>query len=301
MFRGKDELLSAARNHGLVLGREEFVLNESGLDFIAGFGRDAAGTEWVLRVPRRADVLTSAEYEARALGLVRDRLPVAVPDWKVNEPQLIAYPRLPGMPAATIEPEVPGYVWVIDPQRPSENFLESFASTVAALHAIDPEAASAAGLRQQSPAEVRHAMSVQMAETRRMLRVSEETWARWQRWVAEDYFWPAHSTLVHGDLHPGHILVDRDERVTGLLDWTEAEVSDPSIDFTLTYATLGPSVLKDVLHRYERAGGTPWPRMAEHIAERWSAYPVMTAAFVARTGEESHLVWAQSMLDGQGR
>jgi macrolide phosphotransferase len=299
MIRGKDELLGAARNHGLVLARDGFVLNESGLDFIAGFGRDAAGTEWVLRVPRRADVLTSADYEVRALSLVRERLPVAVPDWKVNEPQLIAYPRLPGVPAATIDPEVPGYVWVIDPQSPSETFLTSFAETVAALHVIDPEAATDAGLRQQSPAEARHAMSVQMEETRRMLRVSEKVWTRWQRWVAADDFWPPHSTLVHGDLHPGHILVDDDERVTGLLDWTEAEVSDPSIDFTLTYATLGPQVLEDVLRRYERAGGTTWPRMAEHVAERWSAYPVMTAAFVARTGEESHLVWAQSMLDGQ--
>lgn len=300
MIRGKDDLLGAARNHGLLLSREGFELNESGLDFIAGFGRDEAGTDWVLRVPRRADVLTSAEYEARVLALVRDRLPVSVPDWKVNEPEIIAYPRLPGVPAATIDPEVPGYVWVIDPQNPSERFLDSFARAIAALHAVDPDRASTAGLRHQSPAEARHTMSVQMHEARRMLRVPEKTWVRWQKWVADDDLWPVHSALTHGDLHPGHILVDEEERVTGLLDWTEAEVSDPGADFTLTYATLGKDVLKDLLRRYERAGGTTWPRMANHIVERWSAYPVVTAAFVARTGEESHLVWAQSMLDGRG-
>lgn len=297
MIRGKDDLLGAARNHGLVLERDGFELNESGTDFIAGFGRDADGMHWVLRVPRRADVLTSAEYEARALELVRPHLPVAVPDWKVNEPQLIAYPRLPGVPAATIDPEVPGYVWVIDPQAPSDVFLGSLARTVAALHAIDPDEAVAAGLRQQSPSEARHAMSVQMDETRRVLRVSEKVWKRWQSWVGEDTFWPAHSTVIHGDLHPGHILVDGDQRVTGILDWTEAEVSDPAIDFTLTYATLGMDILKEILRRYERSGGTTWSRMADHVVERWLAFPVTTAMFAARTGEHSHLVWAQSMLD----
>lgn len=299
MFRGKDHLLDAARNNGLAIRREGFELNESGLDFIAGFGRDAEGMEWVLRAPRRADVVIAAEYEARVLELVRRHLKVDVPDWRINDPQLIAYPRLPGVPAATIDPEVPGYVWEIDPQNPPETFLQSLAQTIAALHRIDPDEAAAAGLRLQSAAEARHAMSAQMEEARRMLRIREEIWTRWQRWVDNDTFWPAHSTFIHGDLHPGHVLVDKRGWVTGLLDWTEGEVSDPGTDFALIYATLGLEVLKDILHRYERAGGTTWARMADHVVERWAAFPVATATFVARTGEESHLVWAQSMLDSQ--
>ena len=41
----------------------------------------------------------------------------------------------------------------------------------------------------------------------------------------------AHATMIHGDLHPGHIMVDNQANVTGLIDWTEATHSDPSMDF----------------------------------------------------------------------
>ena len=52
--------------------------------------------------------------------------------------------------------------------------------------------------------------------------VADELWNRWQQWLENDELWPQHATMIHGDLHPGHIMVDNEVNVTGLIDWTEA-------------------------------------------------------------------------------
>jgi macrolide phosphotransferase len=253
----------------------------------------------VLRAPRRPDVVEAAARESRILGLVRGCVPVDVPEWRVHTPELIAYPRLAGTPAATVDAIAKGYAWSIDPHSPGEPFLASLAGALAALHGIDPAAAAAAGVRVQSPAAARQAMAEAMDETRSLLHVRDGTWRRWQGWIADDTYWPPHATLVHGDLHPPHILVDPGHRVTGLLDWTEAEVTDPATDFALLYGIMGEVVVAPLIARYRQAGGRVWPRMQEHIIARWSAYPVTIARFVLRTGEVAHLELARMLLAAQ--
>ncbi len=196
MTRRDDGLLASARTHGLPLISDSLELNESGLDFVAGFAKDRNGVEWVLRIPRRADVLSAAEYESQVLALVRPYLDVAIPDWKVHTADLIAYPRLIGTPAATLDTATSSYAWHIDPQSPSPVFLDSLAHTLATLHAIPSERAGEAGLRIQSPAEARHTLAAQMRETRRIIKVPDAIWTRWQRWMADDTFWPDASALL---------------------------------------------------------------------------------------------------------
>src|SRR3954469_15086794 len=78
----EETVAAIARRHGLALAGD-IELNDLGLDFRAAFASDEGGTAWVLRIPRRLDVLPRAENEARVLGLVKRRLPVEVPDWWV--------------------------------------------------------------------------------------------------------------------------------------------------------------------------------------------------------------------------
>ena len=82
----------------------EIERNDLGLDFLAAFMTDETGQAWVLRNPRRPDVLPRAENEARVLGLLKGRLPVEVPDWRIVTPELIAYPPLAGTTAVTVDP-----------------------------------------------------------------------------------------------------------------------------------------------------------------------------------------------------
>src|SRR3954452_18379336 len=117
-------ITAIARRHGLVLVGE-IELNDIGLDFRAAFATDESGMEWVLRLPRRPDVLPRAENEARVLRLLKGRLPAEVPDWRIFTPELIAYPRLAGTTALTIDPATKEPTWHIDKEAPA--FAASFA------------------------------------------------------------------------------------------------------------------------------------------------------------------------------
>jgi macrolide phosphotransferase len=140
-----------------------------------------------------------------------------------------------------------------------------------------------------------------MDRSREVLDVPDSVWRRWQTWLADGTYWPDHSALIHGDLHPAHILVDGGHRVTGLLDWTEAHVADPATDFTLQFATMGHGPLAALLDRYEAAGGRVWARMRGHIAETWSAYPAVVAAFALLTGEDGPRQLGQTLVDAAAK
>jgi macrolide phosphotransferase len=301
MINSVKGFLSAAREHGLLLNATSRDLDESGAEFLVMYAVDEHGVPWVLRTPRRADILARIEVENRALELVRSRLPVSVPEWCIRGPELIAYPRLPGEPAAVMDEEGKQYLWRFNAGKPPVTLLESLAAAMVALHAIDPTEARTAGLPTESPYQVRQRLAEQMERTRDFLDVPDATWRRWQRWVSDASYWPPYTVLIHGDLHAGHVLIDREHRVTGLLDWTEARVSDPAADFILLYDPLGADVLADLITRYERSGGRVWARMHEHIVERWYAYPVAVAEWARGTGEEEHRRFGQWILDENSR
>ena len=51
------------------------------------------------------------------------------------------------------------------------------------------------------------------------------------------------AVLVHGDLHLRHVLVDAAGHATGVIDWGDSCVADPSVDLSFGYAALaGPAL-----------------------------------------------------------
>ncbi|MEF3306484.1 macrolide 2'-phosphotransferase [Paenibacillus sp. GYB003] len=291
-----DAMISAAARNGLRLNRTTAEVNESGMDFLVAFATDEAGQAWVLRKPRRSDVWERAENERKALELVRANVPVRVPDWRICTPELIAYPLLEGRPVATVDPAGGGYAWQYEQHTLPEPFFDSLAETLAALHGIDHGAAAEAGVRVKSPQEAREAFSANIEDIKRSFAIPDRLQERWSRWLDTDSYWPGHSTFNHGDLHPPHILVDETKRVSGLIDWTEAECADPGKDFVIFYALFGMEGLRDLLRRYETFGGRVWPRMHEHIAEQWAAYPALVAKFALVTGKPSDMEMAKGMI-----
>jgi macrolide phosphotransferase len=297
MLDTPSKLFDAAARHGLHLG-SDIRLDASGADFVVAHALDDQDRHWVLRSPRRADVLKRARTEHAALQLVHRELPVAVPEWQVFSSELIAYLRLPGEPAATIDMEAGGYVWRFDAAAPPAAFLGSLAHTLVSLHTVPRSRAAAVGLPIEEPVQVREQWSRRMVVAREMLEVPDSVWLRWQNWLAEDSYWPSHTVLIHGDLHPPHILIDEEHRVVGLLDWTEARVSDPATDFTLLFATLGREAVETVLRQYQRAGARISPRMLDHIEESWHAYPAVLAEFARESGERGPRELAQALIAG---
>ncbi|MCY8643266.1 macrolide 2'-phosphotransferase [Bacillus haynesii] len=291
-----EHTLKLAEKHGLRLKRKHAEINESGMDFQVVFAEDEAGKRWVVRKPRRDDVIERAVYEGKVLKLLQNRLPAAVPDWRIHTPELIAYPKLPGVPAAVIDMEIKNYVWNMDHEPPAEAFVKSLAKTLVLLHSIDHKAAEEAGMHVMNPDDVRQSKADQMEWIKRELGVSGELWERWQKWLSDDSYWPEYTAFIHGDLHPPHILIDQHQSIIGLLDWTEAKIADPAKDFLLYETSLGGAETARLIAYYEEEGGRVWPRMKEHITELQAAYGIEIGMFALQTKQEEHLKMALDAL-----
>ncbi|WP_339149953.1 MULTISPECIES: macrolide 2'-phosphotransferase [unclassified Sutcliffiella] len=296
----KEKVIEIAKDNGLDILADSLTFNESGLDFLVVFAEDAKGEEWVLRFPRREDVMASTKKEKRTLDLVREQLTVEAPNWLIYNDSLIAYNRLTGVPAATVDPEAQAYIWVLDEKNVPTLFNETLAEALVSLHRIDREKARAAGLPVETHEETRENMAKRMKKVKEEFHVNPELWQRWQDWLGNDSLWPKQTALVHGDLHAGHILIDEENRVTGFIDWTEAAVGDIAIDFVAHYRTFGEDVLKELIHHYEKAGGYVWPGMAQHVVELTAAYPIAIAEFAIKSGLEEYMDMAKQVLGGNG-
>jgi macrolide phosphotransferase len=286
------QVRALAASHGLeIVG--PVSINELGLDFRVISVATTDGTPWILRVPRRPDVLKKIEKEARTLSFLKERLPFAVPDWRVVTSTLVAYPMLTDTTAIVVDAASGTSEWKID--QGSTVFASSFASALAALHALPIEAAGAAGIQVRTPEEARKAVADDIARVRQAFDVSEALVRRWQAWLDDDC-WPNFCAPVHGDLYVGHVLVDVDGRVTGMIDWTEARVDDPAIDMTAHLMIFGEAGLEKLIEDYADAGGRVWPRMGHHVAERLATFPVTYALFALESGDSKHAEAARQML-----
>lgn len=287
-----------AAAHDLELDAASIELNDSGLDFLGAMAADADGRRWMIRLPRRPDAWKRAEREGRVLRLIAPLLPVAVPDWKVATPEIIAYPLLAGTPAATVDPAIGDYGWHIDPQNPTGTFIRSGAAALAALHRVPVDALAPAGVEPRGGEAVRRGMAGQVDMVAREFSVAPGLLDAWRRWLGDDALWPDFATIVHGDMHPGHMLVEgADHRLTGLIDWTEVEVGDPAGDFVTIRVAFGAEVLQRTLDAYEEAGGRVWPGMARQVEARWLLRGAQYALFALSSGDPAHREAAQGSLD----
>lgn len=291
-----EQVIEKAKQHGLIVKENTLKRNESGLDFQVVFAADVEGEKWVLRFPRRPDVVPTAKKEKGILDLIEEKIPIQTPKWVIFSEELIAYKLLEGVPAGTIDPKAKAYVWELDEKNVPDTFHETLASNMAALHRVNHEEAREAGLSVRAPDELRNSMKERMDKVKSKYGVSEELWNRWQKWLANDSLWPKQTALIHGDLHAGHILIDEEARVTGFIDWTEARVDDPAHDFVSHLAAFGEAALKKLIDEYQKAGGYVWPLMFEHIVEQLSAYPIAIAEFAMKSGSDEFSAMAKQAL-----
>lgn len=162
--------------------------------------------EWILRVARRDVVAARYGVETRLLPELAPLLPLPVPEPVRSGPGWILTRRLSGEPFAGNANAAP---------------LGDF---VASLHAFSISRARELGARN-------HELAPSIDRFRKrvlpLLDRNERTAAR--RLLDEHEAASFEPRLVHADLGPWNVLVDRGE-ITGVIDWTDIRVGDPAID-----------------------------------------------------------------------
>jgi aminoglycoside phosphotransferase (APT) family kinase protein len=286
-------VIDRAAEHGLRLAAGSLRIEEAGLDFRVVFARDLSGREWVIRTPRRDGLVEAMAREARILTFLRPRLPVALPDWQIHAPTMIAYPRLPGRPGLTLDPGTGAPLWHIVPD--SAAYAEALGRLIAALHAIDPEQARAAGLPGGSVAAERAAWRLKVAEVKAAFAVATTRQRAWQAWLDDDAHWPEPAVVTHGELYPAHVLVDEELAIRGVLDWTTAQIGDPAVDFAFQHR-MGEAAFSGTVQAYMRAGGRELAHLSERCAARAAADAAAYGVFALASGAPQHIEAARAML-----
>jgi aminoglycoside phosphotransferase (APT) family kinase protein len=165
---------------------------------------------WVVRWPRHRLAVEEIEQEVELLPLLAPLLPVGVPrfEYVSREPWLVAYRFIRGEPLVAEDPDG------------VRAFLE-------ALHAVDLDDVPA-----QRP-DWLETYRRQADEFRRVVLplLDADERPRGEALLAEvETLTGFRGVLTHSDLGPTHLLV-RNGRLVGVIDWGDARVGDPAIDY----------------------------------------------------------------------
>ncbi|MCU5375637.1 macrolide 2'-phosphotransferase MphL [Bacillus cereus] len=273
-----------ANKKGLNILEDSIEINESGVDFQVAHVNEQNGDKWILRIPRRRESMRHALREKEALEIMKKHAEFQVPNWSIFSEELIAYKQLSGVPAATIDIEQQGYIWTFNEKNVPTEYNISLGKVLANLHSLPQQKFNNIGVEMLTANKLRTSMKQRMNRVKEQYDINQNLWDRWQAWLAEDSFWPSHVGVKHGDIHPGHILIDNKNNVTGLIDWTEVGIADVSIDFTSHYLLFGKDGLTKLIHSYDNAGGKTWSRMDEHIIELLKTSGITVAEYAQVSG-----------------
>ena len=102
--------------------------------------------------------------------------------------------------------------------------------------------------------------------------------------------------LVHNDLCPDHILVDEAGDLAGLIDWTDATLGDPVLDFIGLFAWRGRAFVEKVLEGYGAAVDEGFHRRLRFSVRVRTLHWLHTAV---REGSdvEKHRRWVANAFD----
>ena len=193
---------------------------------------------WIHRSPRRAEVRPRLLAEATLLPWLAPQLPLPVPVPETTADG-VRHLMLPGTPL----------------EEGSTTLGRELGAFLRTLHAVDP--ADAVGHGAQDAETAFAAKATFLAECRE--RVVPLLPADRHAPAGEllDRVAQVRTSLVHCDFGPDHILVT-DGRITGIIDWTDAEIGDPALDLCWLLNDAPAAVRAGVAETYE-----PSPELRE--------------------------------------
>jgi aminoglycoside 2''-phosphotransferase len=230
------------------------VVHSQGWDSVAVLVDDSL----IFRFPKRRDVEPQYRMEARLLPQLAATLSVAVPRFEFFWPGGPAYPH-----------SFVGYRMIAGQSLDAallrslqaELLATQLGRVIGEFHRFPAEQAAQAGVpggdAQHWRAEYRELYARIQARAFPLLSAAarERCAARFEAFLQNEAYFRFRPTLIHRDLNAEHILVDPARNVvSGIIDWGDAAIGDPAIDFTGLYAELDREFMDQVLAHYDAAG-----------------------------------------------
>jgi aminoglycoside phosphotransferase (APT) family kinase protein len=241
--------------------------------------------ELIVRCSKEPDPAARAEQvdrEARLLAAVAGiaPLPVPAPSFTVPEQGCLAYPKLPGVPLLDL-PRL---------QRSARGgpIAATLGELLTALHAAPVEQLAA------------------------LVGVDDRPLAGWRSEATETYLTVAGAVpdphrrpveaflgapppaggwapvFSHNDLGIEHVLVDPGTwTVTGVIDWSDAAIVDPAVDFGLLYRDLGPAAVHAAMDSY-RTGANDLATLEERAGFSARCKVLEDLAYGIETGQDRY-------------
>jgi aminoglycoside phosphotransferase (APT) family kinase protein len=251
--------------------RERFALPVRTIEPV-GDGWDSDTYEvdrgWIVRFPRRPQVELRMRGEIELLDVLQRRLTASVPRPELVslDPLCVGYRKLEGRPLTTpVARELGGDV---------ARFLSE-------LHQVPIDAAHLA--RGDWRTDLHDLLAEFGRDVVPLLSGAERRRAQamFADYLADESSFTFKPAIVHADLGPEHLLTDG-ERLTGVIDWSDATVGDPAIDFAWLLNGSGEAFA------YE---------LAEQLPERLDESTRRRALFFHQLGPWHEVTYGRSLGD----
>jgi aminoglycoside 2''-phosphotransferase len=216
--------------------------------------------QWIFRFARRPEIAGQFRKELRLLPELADHLPAALPNpefVKLDDPNFfcIGYQKLIGE--------------ALSRKTATQDVAAQIGTFLHSLHEFPWDAVSRLGLEVLMPDRWRAEYRVfyQWVQENVLPEVSGEIGKMvrnlWEAFLNSEANFQFDPALLHGDLGVEHILIDPvSNRLAGVIDWGDARIGDPALDFTGLLAACGADFVRQVLETYARlVDGRFWERM----------------------------------------
>ncbi|MBD2869114.1 phosphotransferase [Paenibacillus arenilitoris] len=208
------------------------------------------GAEYVFRFPRRKVALSSLRMEGKILPKLKDYISIAYSlpmffgegDYDYPMP-FLGYPYLSG--------EFP--VGLTDKQRAFS--ATTLAQFLKGLHAFPVKVAREIGVQHDHRnltdialrKEKMHKCITDLA--RHFSKEEYHAITNYLEQLRTERVKPKH-VFLHGDLHFKNILVEKNGKVSGVIDWGDVNIGHPACDLNVVYSFLPPEARADIFNVY---------------------------------------------------
>lgn len=255
---------------------------------------------WVFRFPKREEVQESLAREAVLLPVLQERLDLHLPDpqWFGQPGELFPFTyfgyRL--VPGRTRD-------WSVRPARPLAAFESDFIRFLNALHGSTPAVRRAfrdAGMRlPEEEVPLNWAAELERVRTVLEQRLQSGTLAALAPLLAGEVDPPPPFTgdpvLLHFDLAEDHVFMDdATAKISGVIDWADAGLGDPAMDFIEATIWLGPAFLERALAAYRHPVDAGFRDRVRYGA---SMVALLNLAFAVERGDASRAARRQHHLE----